>query len=73
MKANDRTAEDKDAVLDHLAAELTEVAYPIALRHRGGDSWIDLELDLWKALAETVKKWARQLPAEGCADEFMVK
>jgi hypothetical protein len=72
MKANDRTACDKDGFLDHFAAELTEVAYPIALRHRRGDSWIDLELDLWKALAETVRKWAGHLPTDGCADEFVV-
>jgi hypothetical protein len=65
MKANDRTGGDRNTLLDNLAAELTEVAYPIALRHRG-DSWIDLELALWKALGETVQKWGRQWPPDRC-------
>ena len=43
--------------LDDLVADLTETAYPIALRHNGGERWLDLELDLWRAMAQTVKKW----------------
>jgi hypothetical protein len=42
---------------DDLVAGLTEAAYRIALRHKGGERWLDLELDLWRALAQTVKKW----------------
>ena len=42
---------------DDFVADLTEAAYPIALRHKGGERWLDLELDLWRAMAQTVKKW----------------
>ena len=44
--------------LEALAAELTAAAYPVALRHAAGVQWLDLQLELWKALTETVKKWA---------------
>lgn len=42
--------------LDDLAAELTSAAYSVALRRGLGDSWLDLELDLWRAVAATIKK-----------------
>ncbi len=48
--------------LESLVAELTEAAYPVALRHRGPGGWIDLELDLWKALEQALSKWQRQRP-----------
>jgi len=48
---------NRDTVLEALAAELTEAAYAVALRHEGPGSWIDLELNLWRALGETVQKW----------------
>jgi hypothetical protein len=35
-------------------------------------SWIKVELDLWRGLAETVKKWARECRPAGSSDEFMV-
>jgi hypothetical protein len=46
-----------DQSLEALAAELTAAAYPVALRHAVEDKWLDLELELWRALTETVKKW----------------
>lgn len=60
MNRNRAITVDRDALLDNLAADLTDAAYPIALRHRRGDSWVDLELDLWKALSAAVKKWERK-------------
>lgn len=54
------TKHDEPPNLEFLVAELTEAAYPVALRHRGRGSWVDLELDLWKALEQTVCKWQRQ-------------
>ena len=45
-----------------LAAELTAAAYPVALRHGVGGKWLDLELDLWRVLAETVQRWERRIP-----------
>jgi hypothetical protein len=50
-------AADTEQSLAALAAELTAAAYPVALRHAVGDRWLDLELELWRALTETVKKW----------------
>jgi hypothetical protein len=54
-----------DHALENFAAELTEAAYPIALRHGVGEKWLDLELDLWRVLTETVKKWDQEAPPAG--------
>ena len=54
--------EDRDAPLESLAAELTFAAYRVALHTRTGGSWLDLELDLWRALADTVETWGGKLP-----------
>ena len=61
-----------DTQVENLAAELTCAIYPIALRHGTEGSWIKVELGLWRALAETVKKWAREWPPAGSSDEFEV-
>jgi hypothetical protein len=61
MNADERIPGDGDAFLATFAAELTNAAYPIALRHGLGGSWVDLELDLWRVLAETVKKWGAEI------------
>jgi hypothetical protein len=42
--------------VENLAANLTDVAYQVALRHGVGDKWLELELDLWRALTEAIKK-----------------
>jgi hypothetical protein len=58
---NDNTrATDRDALLDTFAAELTRAAYHVALRHGAAGAWLDLQLDLWQALADTVQQWRRQ-------------
>jgi hypothetical protein len=49
---------DGDTFAASLAAELTSAAYPVALRRGLGGSW--LELGLWRALAGTVERWARE-------------
>jgi hypothetical protein len=46
-----------DKSLEAVAAELTAAAYSVALRHAVGDKWLDLQLELWRVLTETVKKW----------------
>jgi hypothetical protein len=61
MNENERAAREWDRTLDGFAAELTSAAYAVALRHRAGAPWVDLELGLWKALAETVRQWDRAL------------
>ena len=49
-------ANDREVFVENLAAELTNAVYPIVLRHGIGIEWLDLQLDLWKALSETIKK-----------------
>jgi hypothetical protein len=56
------TGGDRHA-LETLVAELTDAAYAVALRHKKPGSWIDLELDLWRALGETVQKRVTQSDA----------
>lgn len=46
---------DQDAVLDAFAAELTLAAYRVALQALTRGAWVDLELGLWKALAQEVR------------------
>jgi hypothetical protein len=62
MSDNHDTACERDALLEDFAAELTEAAFAVALRHGMGDRWLDLELELWKALKEKVNKVGRWLP-----------
>ena len=57
MSNNHGAAWNRDALRQTFAAELTFVAYRVALRHRTDSTWVDLELDLWRALTETVKSW----------------
>jgi hypothetical protein len=66
------TACTRDARLENYAAELTRAAYPLMLRHGMRGSWIEVELGLWRALAETVRRWARQRPPAGSPDELKV-
>jgi hypothetical protein len=53
---------DRHHASESLAAELTVAAYAVAVRHGMGRKWLDLELDLWRVLTETVKKWGRKPP-----------
>ena len=61
-KGNRNTAGDQDILLEEFTAELTRAAYAVALRHSARDKWLDLQLELWKALQETVKKWEKESP-----------
>jgi hypothetical protein len=66
-----RSPWDDGAVFQQdLAAGLTDAAYPVALGHKIGDKWLDLELDLWKVLSESVRKWEQQVPRTGSPDDF---
>jgi hypothetical protein len=53
---------NRDAQLETLSAELAQAAYRIALRTQARGTWLDLELDLWRALADTVKTWRGNCP-----------
>jgi hypothetical protein len=61
MNGNNRPIGDRHTSLDTLAAKLTDAAYSVALRHERRSSWVDLELDLWRALGETVQRWLPQV------------
>ena len=62
MNGDFPTPVNRDAQLETFAAELTLAAYRVALRTRTQGTWLDLELDLWRALADTVKTWGKELP-----------
>jgi carbon storage regulator len=44
--------------LESLAADLTDAAYRVALRHGLGEQWLELQLDLWGALTEALEERA---------------
>jgi hypothetical protein len=55
------TPVNRDVLLETFAAELTLAAYRVALRTRTQGTWLDLQLDLWRALADTLETWEREL------------
>jgi hypothetical protein len=61
MNGDSTTPANRDALLETFAAELTLAAYRVALRTRTTGTWLDLELDLWGALADTVNTWGNCL------------
>jgi len=67
MKGCDAIAE-RD-ILEAFAAELTRTAYAVALRHGAGIRWLDLQLDLWKSLKESVKKCGQERQWQAVAPE----
>ena len=60
MLDNNGATCNRDPHLENIAAELTSAVYPLVLRHGLRVSWLDLELGLWRALAETVQKVGRE-------------
>jgi hypothetical protein len=72
MSDNHGAAGNRDTLLENFAAELTSAVYPLVLGHGMRGSWIKVELGLWRALAATVKKWARERPSAGSPDELKV-
>ena len=64
MNNSARDSADRAVLLEAFVAELTCAAYAVALRHTTGHSWLDLQLDLWKGLNETVSSWGQGCPAE---------
>jgi len=49
---------ERDTFLGNLAAELTEAAYQVALRHGVGEQWLHLKLDLWEALTQAIEEFS---------------
>jgi hypothetical protein len=67
MKTDEATGRTRNTTLADFVAELTAVAYVVALRHGAGSPWLDLELELWHALTDAAGKWNREAhrPAVG--------
>jgi hypothetical protein len=63
-------AQGRDIRLENFAAELTSAVYPYMLRRTPRNSWLKMELSLWKAMGETVRKWARLKPPIASADKL---
>jgi hypothetical protein len=72
MNASVAHVSDCDRSPETFAAEVTEAVFPVALRYGVGDRWLDLELDLWRALSETVEKCARASRGVRSAGEVAV-
>jgi len=70
MNASNTLAAHPDSSLESFAAELTEAVFPVALRYGVGNRWLDLKLDLWRVLSETVAKCARAWRGADSRDEF---
>jgi hypothetical protein len=64
------TAPDRAIRLENFAAELTGAVYTLVLKRRPKGSWLDVELDLWKALARTVETWSWKRADAPTADEL---
>jgi hypothetical protein len=64
---------NRDTLLENFTAELTYAAYFVALQHRIRSSWIEVELGLWSALAETVKNWVQESPPRTASDELEIR
>jgi hypothetical protein len=65
MKDDRRTVGDPRRASEAFAAELTEAAYSVAMQHGAGGKWLDLALDLWQAMTETVQKWEQKAARAG--------
>jgi hypothetical protein len=61
MNATFATRDRTNSNLESFAAELTDAAFPVALQHAMGANWLDLKLELWKALDRAVNKWTPEL------------
>ncbi len=60
MRTNGASSAEDEVFLDNATAQLTEAAYCVALKRGGEGSWIELKLDLWNALIDTVRKCRQQ-------------
>jgi hypothetical protein len=70
MNRNKKTSINRDALMETLAAELTLAAYRVVLRTTTEATWLDLELDLWRAVADMARTWGEgiaSVPSDGDA------
>ena len=62
MNSMTDNARERDIRLENFAADLTSAVYSVVLRRGLNGSWLKAELELWKALEDTVQEWARRRP-----------
>jgi hypothetical protein len=62
---NNRLTHGWSAVIEAVAAELTEAVYPVALRYGTVGSWLDLKLEIWKVLSEELRRTGRGAQGDG--------
>jgi hypothetical protein len=62
MYDNHAALAEADQSVEAIAAELTVAAYRVSLSHAARDSWIELEIELWRALTDALKKVRRLQP-----------
>jgi hypothetical protein len=65
LDSSNPAIDHRDTFLEEFGAELTQAAYAVILRHGAVDNWLELELELWKVLKETVRKWDEEWPSAG--------
>ena len=65
MESSNSAIPCRDTFLEDFGAELAEAAYPVLLRHGVVDDWLDMKLELWKVMKESVKKWDQEWPNAG--------
>jgi len=66
------TTKDTATVVTAFAADLADAAYAVVLRHGVGGSWIDMQLEVWRALAETIGETEWQTLETQSPGEFAV-
>src|SRR5215467_7704137 len=70
MTLDSSTEFDAGHVLTSFAADLTDAAYSVVLRHGIGGSWIDLQLDVWRVLAASITETPRPESRSPAPAEF---
>jgi hypothetical protein len=70
MNANNKTSENRGRSLESFAADLTVAAYSVALERGMEGSWLDLQVEIWMVLVETLKHWDRAFPEAGWPGKF---
>src|SRR6516225_7292920 len=71
MTVGSTSSHDSANELTSFAADLTDAAYTVVLRHGIGGSWIDLQLDVWRVLAVSIADTQRRTPRLASAAEFL--
>ena len=47
---------EREIQLENFAADLTDVAYRVALQHGASERWLELQVHLWGAITEAIER-----------------